>query len=110
MAKRIFIIHGWTGNPNEHWMPWLDTKLKENGFEVFQPEMPETDHPKMDAWISTLKKEIGAADSNTYLVGHSIGCLAILRYLEKYGEKIGGAVLVAPWTSLYPESFSVPED
>ena len=108
--KRVFIIHGWTGKPNEHWLLWLVTELERKGFEVNSPEMPETDNPKMDLWIPYLKEQVGTADRNTYFVGHSIGCLAILRYLEKYEEKIGGAILVAPWVTLNPESFAAPED
>jgi len=23
MANRIFIIHGWDGNPHDSWKPWL---------------------------------------------------------------------------------------
>lgn len=108
--KRVFIIHGWTGKPNQHWTPWLENKLKEKGFDVYQPEMPETDNPKMNLWTAYLKEQVGKADLDTYFVGHSIGCLTILRYLEKYNEKIGGAVLVAPWVTLNPESFVAPED
>ena len=74
------------------------------------PEMPETDNPKMESWVAYLKEQVGVADEDTYFVGHSIGCLAILRYLEKYQERIGGAVLVAPWITLNPESFADPED
>lgn len=110
MKNRVFIIHGWTGKPNEHWLPWLAQELEQKGFEVHLPEMPETDNPKLDPWIPYLKKQVGVADVNTYFVGHSIGCLAILHYLEKYSEKIGGAVLVAPWVTLNPESFAAPED
>ena len=108
--KRAFIIHGWTGKPNEHWTPSLAEGLKEQGFEVHQPEMPETNAPRMEAWVSYLKQQVGSADKDTYFVGHSIGCLAILRYLETYKEMIGGAVLVAPWITLTPSSFSAPED
>ena len=108
--KRVFIIHGWTGKPNEHWLPWLKHELQQKGFEVHVPEMPETDNPKIDLWIPYLKEQTNKADENTYFVGHSIGCLAILKYLEKYSEKIGGAILVAPWVTLNPESFAAPED
>ncbi len=104
------MIHGWTGKPNEHWMPSVAKGLAVRGFEVHQPEMPETNAPRMEAWVSRLKQEVGVADKDTYFVGHSIGCLAILRYLEKYKETIGGAVLVAPWITLTPSSFSAPED
>ena len=108
--KRVFIIHGWTGKPNQHWLPWLTEELERRGFEIHQPEMPETNNPKKDAWISYLKENVGTANKDTFFVGHSIGCLAIFRYLEKYKEDIGGAVLVAPWTTLNPTSFAVPED
>ena len=108
--KRAFIIHGWTGRPNEHWLPWLGDKLKEKGFEVYLPNMPDTDNPKMDQWVSYLKQEVGTADPDTYFVGHSIGCSAVLRYLERYDEQVGGAILIAPWITLNPESFAAPED
>ena len=110
MPKRVFIIHGWTGKPNEHWLPWLGHELEQKGFEVHLPEMPETDIPQINLWIPYLKEQVGVADGHTYFVGHSIGCLAVLRYLEKYTEKIGGAVLVAPWITLNPASFASPED
>lgn len=108
--KRVFIIHGWTGHPDEHWAPWLSQKLEEKRFRVLQPAMPGTDFPKMNEWVSYLKDQIGSADRDTYLVGHSIGCLAILRYLEKYKESIGGAILVAPWATLTPEAFPTDAD
>lgn len=110
MPKRVFIIHGWTGKPNQHWLPWLARELELKGFEAHLPEMPETDNPRTDLWISYLKEQVGVANRDTYFVGHSIGCLAILKYLEKYNEEIGGAVLVAPWITLNPESFASPED
>lgn len=27
MAKRVFLIHGWEGYPEEGWRPWLKKKL-----------------------------------------------------------------------------------
>ena len=27
MKKRVFIIHGWGGKPDEHWLPWLEEEL-----------------------------------------------------------------------------------
>lgn len=59
--------------------------------------MPDTDNPKMSAWVGHLTKTVGNPDGDCYLVGHSLGCIAILRYLEtlKKREKVGGSVLVA---------------
>lgn len=109
---RAFIIHGWGGNPEEAWLPWLKKELEKNGFRVTAPAMPETDSPRIETWVPALDAIIGAPDEHTFLVGHSIGCQAILRYLEGLGgnEKIGGVVLVAGWMTLTPESTPTDEE
>ena len=95
--KRAFLIHGWEGHPEEGWRPWLRSELEKRGFTVSVPAMPDTENPKMDAWVNHLSKTVGAPDRDCYLIGHSLGCIAILRYLEtlKEGQSVGGAVLVA---------------
>lgn len=103
--KKVIIVHGWGGSPNQDWFPWLKKKLKGLGFNVKVPKMPDTNNPVIDKWVSFLKKTVGSADSETFFVGHSIGCQTILRYLEKIDTKIGGAVLVAGWINLTPKTF-----
>ncbi len=98
--KRVFIIHGWGGHPKEGWLAWLGKELESRGFEVHIPAMPDTENPKIDAWVPYLKKEVGTSDEDTYFVGHSIGCQTILRYLEKSKAKTGGVVCVAGWVHL----------
>ena len=97
MKKRVFIIHGWGGTPDSNWFPWLKDELEKHNFEVTVPQMPNTDFPKQNEWLAYMQEVIGNADKNTFLVGHSLGGIAILRYLEALGEKqnIGGAILVA---------------
>ncbi|MEK7517364.1 MAG: alpha/beta fold hydrolase [Patescibacteria group bacterium] len=97
MNKRVFIIHGWEGSPESSWRPWLKRKLEEKGFQVVVPQMPDTMNPTMDKWVLYLAKTVGTPDKNCYFVGHSLGCITILRYLEtlKEGQKVGGAVFVA---------------
>jgi len=107
--KRVFIIHGWEGFPEEGWFPWLKKELEAKGFMVQVPAMPNTAEPKIETWVPFLQELVGTSDKDTYLVGHSIGCQTILRYLDglKDDEKIGGTVLVAGWIyklgSLYSE-------
>lgn len=59
--------------------------------------MPDANRPKMDAWLTHLRKLVGNLDGNCFFVGHSLGCITILRYIEtlEKGKKIGGTVLVA---------------
>ena len=100
MPKRVFIIHGWEGHPSEIWFPWLKRELEKKGFKVEVPQMPETNYPKIEKWVPFLAKIVGKPDKDTYFVGHSIGCQAILRYLQTIDAKIGGAVLVTGWFTL----------
>src|SRR3989338_4750540 len=99
--KRAFLIHGWEGYPEEGWRPWLKEKLEAKGFKVFVPAMPDTNHPKKDAWVGYLAQIAGKPDEDCYFVGHSLGCITILRHIEnlKENQKVGGAVLVAGFTS-----------
>lgn len=98
MSKRVFIIHGWGGDPQEGWFPWLKTELEQKEYEVHIPAMPGTNDPKKDAWLQTITDAIGIPDEETYLVGHSLGGMTILLYLQSLPEnvRIGGAVFVAP--------------
>ena len=100
--KRVFIIHSWGGSPDEPLYKWLKSELEKRGFKVVVPEIPEPEKPKIEVWVSKLEEIIGTPDKYTMLVGHSIGCQAILRYLEKLqpAAKVGGVVLIAPWLTL----------
>jgi len=95
--KRVIVIHGWGGVPEEGWRPWLRDELEKKGFEVLIPAMPDTEHPKFKPWLNKLIKAVGKPDKDTYLVGHSLGPITILRFLKglKQGEQIGGCVFVA---------------
>lgn len=99
--KTTYIIHGWGGSPNEAIHQWLKKNLEQKEHEVVAPEMPDTDEPHIEAWVNKLK-EVIQPDEETVLVGHSIGCQAILRYLADLpeGRAVGGVVLLAPWTNL----------
>lgn len=110
MTKKVFIIHGWDGYPEEGWFPWLKRELEGRDFKVEVPAMPNPEHPKIEEWVPFLKNLVGKANKEIFFVGHSIGCQTILRYLEALHEKIkvGGVVLVAPWVNLV--NLSGPEE
>ncbi len=97
MNARVFIIHGWDGYPEEGWFPWLKKELEQQGIEVHVPQLPDAENPRIEKWVPKLAEIVGAADKDTYFVGHSMGCQTIARYLELLPEgiKIGGAVFIA---------------
>ncbi|MBI4599856.1 alpha/beta hydrolase [Candidatus Uhrbacteria bacterium] len=98
--KRVIIIHCWSGTPEYCWYPAVKKELEQRGFDVFVPAMPQTDAPKLSLWLPELQSIIGKPDEETFLIGHSIGCATIMRYLESLpeGEMVGGAMLVAGYT------------
>ena len=104
MQKRVFIIHGWSGHPENAWFPWIKNELEKREFEVYVPAMPDSDNPKIEAWVLFLKNLVGKCDNDTYFIGHSMGCRTIIKYLGNLeeNEKAGGAVFVAGWVSLTP--------
>jgi predicted alpha/beta hydrolase family esterase len=123
--KRVYLIHGWEGSPEDNWLPWLKSKLEENSFKVFTPFMPETYKPVRSQWLKTMQDLISNPDENTYFVGHSLGCQAIQRYLESLEGNVvtGGAVFVAGWindpmwddrteeeTKIVHDWFDIPKD
>ena len=100
--KKVFIIHSWSGSPEDPLLRWLKSELEKNGFDVIVPEMPNPEKPNIETWVLKLEEIIEVPDKDTILVGHSIGCQTILRYLEKLDptSRVGGVVFIAPWFTL----------
>lgn len=93
--KRIIIAHGWDGSSTADWMPWATTELRKQGYVVICPDFPNTKHPRIEEWVPFLSKIVGTPDDQTILIGHSIGCQTIMRYLETIDTPIAGVVYVA---------------
>ena len=102
--KRIIIVHQWAGSPESDWYPWLKKQLEAKGCEVIVPAMPDSEHPKIEPWVETLRQAIGEPDDQTLLIGHSVGCQTIIRCLASLpgDKKFAGALLVTPWVTLLP--------
>jgi predicted alpha/beta hydrolase family esterase len=109
MSKRVIIVHGWQGSPNEPMIKNIGKDLKKEGFEIITPEMPETEFPRISPWIKKLEEVTGKVDEETYFIGHSIGCQTVLRFLENINNKIGGIVFIAPWIILNEKSLNEDE-
>ncbi len=95
--KKAVLVHGWGGHPENHWFPWLKKELEAEAWEVFVPELPDSENPSLEAWISALNDLGLDLDENLFLVGHSLGVPTILRFLGSLpqGKKVGGVLMVA---------------
>jgi predicted alpha/beta hydrolase family esterase len=107
---KIYMVHCWDGTMDDGWYPWLEKKIQNKDTKVYRFNMPNTNCPKIEEWVSKLGQEVPMIGNNTFFVGHSIGCQTILRYLETQPvTEIGGILLVAPWLDLLEEAVSDAE-
>lgn len=93
MKKRVLIIHGWESNSREHWFLEEKERLEKLGHEVIIPNMPNTFHPKEGEWVKVI--EDFNPDENSILIGHSLGGIAVLRYLEKIDKSVPKCIFIA---------------
>lgn len=107
--KKIIIIHGYTASPQKNWFPWLKVQLEQLGASVFVPEMPDTQAPNPMHWLQHLQDSQIKLDADTILIGHSLGCITLLRFLmaqQQQNPKVGGYILVSGFAD---EQQTLPE-
>lgn len=95
--KKVFIIHGFGGIPNGGWFPWLMKELAKEDIAATSLLMPNTKDPVVSEWVNTMHNFIGEPSSEIFIIGHSLGVPAVLRYLESLpsDNSLGGVVLVS---------------
>lgn len=103
-ATQVYIIHGYMASTEAHWFQWLCSKLEEQGINTRVLAMPTPDAPEPAAWQTRLKEELTGLNPHSYVVAHSLGCIALLHYLQQQTPalRIGGAVLVAGFAESLP--------
>lgn len=105
MSKnKVYIIHGYGASPQHHWFQWLRQQLEQQGVAVTVPALPDPEHPLKPAWNQCLQQIIGQPDQHIFFVAHSLGCIALLDYLQQLHPqpKIGGLLLVSGFSSAVP--------
>ncbi|HEY6915044.1 MAG TPA: alpha/beta hydrolase [Paludibacter sp.] len=111
----IYLIPRWAGTIHSDWYDWLHTVIKTKyQIEIIRLEMPNWDQPDINESIVYMNEHVKDIDSQTYFIGHSVGCQAVLRFLNqqlksKKNLHIGGFLFVAgwftvdnPWSTLKP--------
>lgn len=90
VPRRVFVVHGYQAAPDRHWFPWLVERLAADGFTVTVVALPESNNPEVQAWSAALTAAVSEVDAQTWFVGHSLGCITVLRHLS---------ALVGPWAA-----------
>lgn len=101
---RAFIFHGYGASPADHWFGWLAEKLAAASIPTMVPELPAPLAPKPDRWAKAIGEFLEQPDESTTVIGHSLGCLAVVRHLQSLRGpwRLGTLVLVSGFTETLP--------
>lgn len=83
MIKKVIIVHGWADDPRMGWIAWLVKRLNNEGYQAIAPQMPNPNWPNQKKWLEKINQVVGSDIDNLVLVGHSLGCFLLLRFLEQ---------------------------
>lgn len=95
--KKVFLVHGFKSWPNGGWRPWLMAELNKQSVFCQALAMPSPNNPNVSEWVKEIARNIDLnIHDQIYLVGHSLGVPAILRYLQgSQSKNIKGVVFVS---------------
>ena len=105
--KHIFIAPMWESQKHQYWYDWCKRHIEDtfNDCRVTIIEFPDNHTRSIDDVVDYLSGQVfhKGLSENHFLVGHSLGCQSLLRFLgkrEDSEEKIGGFLSVAGWFDL----------
>lgn len=88
------IIPGLHNSDENHWQSHFESSRPSEFIRINQLNW---DEPDCESWINKIEEDLKEfKHSELILIGHSIGCMAIVKWFEKYRHLIKGALLVAP--------------
>ena len=91
--NHYFIVPGLGNSGPEHWQ----TYFEQSGDNFHRVEQEEWEAPDCKDWIRHINLALEGYDlSRVILIGHSLGCTAIVHWALQSRNKIKGAFLVAP--------------
>jgi len=87
---KAVIIHGLGSDPSQHWFWWLAEELESEGWDVKVPEFPTPEGQDLDNWLEVIDEMGMEIDSETVLIGHSVGATFCLDLLDIRDVEVAG--------------------
>lgn len=88
------LLHGFTGNPEANFFPWLKRELEKRGHTVEVPLLPNTNNPDINEQARFVLNNC-RFNSNTVVLGHSLGSVIAAKVCETLNAPIKKLVLAA---------------
>jgi predicted alpha/beta hydrolase family esterase len=100
-------------------LPLADRRPARPFSEIIVADLPDPGTPRLDTWppaIATLLGDDPAVLAHTTVLGHSVGCQALLHALARLTSPIAGMLAVAgwwrvdaPWPTILPWQDQLPD-
>ena len=88
----ILIVPGYQNSEAGHWQSLWESSVP----GARRVEMRSWAFPEQGEWIETLDAAIADCRTPPILVGHSLGCIAIVLWAASHERPIRGALLTTP--------------
>jgi leucyl-tRNA synthetase/predicted alpha/beta hydrolase family esterase len=96
-APNVVFLHGWGGTGTAGWFGDIQQFLKTNNIVSHTTDFPNTENPVYEEWKAHFEKELlPKINQNTVILGHSLGCGFLQRYLTEENLKVSEIVFSAP--------------
>jgi uncharacterized protein len=99
VSAQTLILPGLHGSSDDHWQTWMERRIH----GAVRVEQRDWSDAKLDEWVAVAARAIDESPSPVWLIAHSFGCLVAAALSSVCGQRILGALLVAPAN---PERFS----
>ena len=97
---KYLLLHGRHGGSQRDFFPWLRNELEALGHQVYSPDLPNTEDPKVEEQADFIIKNFKIGP-DTVIIGHSLGGAVALNILEKVSRKVAKVVFVD--SLIYPK-------
>ncbi len=90
MKPTVLILPGYGNSGETHWQSLWEKKHT----HFKRVEQKDWMNPICDEWVASLEKALNEADSEVFLVAHSMACLVVAHWASQKHHSIKGALLV----------------
>lgn len=95
----VLVVPGLNGSGPDHWQTWIEPLVGAR-----RVEQADWAQPDIELWSTRVVVAVESSPGRVWLIAHSFGCLASVVAAQRVGERIAGALLVAPAS---PDKFGV---
>ncbi|MDC0713100.1 alpha/beta hydrolase [Stigmatella sp. ncwal1] len=98
----LLILPGYNNSGPQHWQSAWERLFP----EARRVQQRDWEQPTLEDWVTALEAAISACAVPPLLAAHSLGVSTVVHWAARQGQRIQGALLVAPPDLAHP---SVPE-